>query len=93
MQEIATDTYEIDGVKFWNSNNSPVPHWVYDEADLECPQIQRGAYDADLDKWTEKYKKHMEKHEHSAEELFEMRAAFGEGETVVNVLTGKKIVL
>jgi transcriptional regulator with XRE-family HTH domain len=29
-------------------------------------------------------------HEPSAEELFEMRAAFGEGETVVNVFTGRK---
>jgi len=29
----------------------------------------------------------------SAEELFEMRAAFGAGETVVNVITGRKIRL
>ena len=31
--------------------------------------------------------------EQKAEEMFEMRAAFGPGETIVNVLTGEKTVL
>ena len=32
-------------------------------------------------------------HKHSKEELAEMRAAFGEGDTVIDVLTGKRIQL
>ena len=31
--------------------------------------------------------------EQKAEEMFEMRAAFGPGETIVNVITGEKTVL
>lgn len=39
------------------------------------------------------YIKQQENHEYSDEELFEMRAAFGKGTTVVNAFTGKKITL
>jgi hypothetical protein len=38
------------------------------------------------------YKKSMENHQYSDEELFEMRAAFGSDAEVVNVITGKKII-
>lgn len=41
----------------------------------------------------EDYRERMKNHVYSAEEMFEMRAAFGEGETVVNVITGEKIQL
>lgn len=36
------------------------------------------------------YCERMKDHVPSAEERYEMRAAFGEGQTVVNVITGKK---
>ena len=39
------------------------------------------------------YVAYREKHGYSEEELFEMRAAFGPGEKVVNVLTGQEIQL
>ena len=39
------------------------------------------------------YAEHMKNYVPSDEELFEMRAAFGEGETVVNVITGQRIKL
>lgn len=39
----------------------------------------------------QEYKKQMENYEYSAEEMFEMRAAFGEGTKVVNIFTGKKV--
>jgi hypothetical protein len=39
------------------------------------------------------YKKSMENHQYSEEELFEMRAAFGPGTEVVNIITGKKVRL
>jgi hypothetical protein len=35
----------------------------------------------------------MANHVPSSEELFEMRAAFGEGAEVVNVLTGRRTTL
>lgn len=44
-------------------------------------------------KFIKEYKKQQENHKYSQEELAEMRAAFGEGETVVDVFTGKKIKL
>ena len=37
------------------------------------------------------YKEKMKNHKPSAEELYEMRAAFGPGATVVNIITGKKV--
>ena len=39
------------------------------------------------------YRANREKYGYSDEEKFEMRAAFGEGETVVDIITGKEIVL
>ena len=39
------------------------------------------------------YREAMKNYEPSEEELYEMRAAFGEGETVVNILTGATIKL
>lgn len=37
------------------------------------------------------YQKQMENYEYSDEEMFEMRAAFGEGTVVVNIFTGNKV--
>lgn len=39
------------------------------------------------------YRKRMANHVHTEEELFEMRAAFGPGARVVNVITGQSITL
>jgi hypothetical protein len=39
------------------------------------------------------YIKQQQNREYSEEELFEMKAAYGKGATVVNVFTGKKITL
>jgi len=40
-------------------------------------------------KFLEEYRENMKDHEPDAEHMYELRAAFGEGETVVNVITGK----
>lgn len=40
-----------------------------------------------------RYKERMENHVYSEEELYEMRAAFGDGVEVVDVITGNKIRL
>ena len=44
----------------------------------------------DSERFIEAYRKMRESTPYSHEELFEMRAAFGNGAEVVNVITGKK---
>lgn len=51
------------------------------------------ALDKENQEFLKEYRKQQENYEPSQEELAEMRAAFGEGETVVDVITGKKIKL
>lgn len=67
---------------------------VFEYADC-CPWFSRTAtaeaYDIEISKSIEEYKKN--KQEPSFEELAEMRAAFGAGTTVVDALTGEKIIL
>jgi dihydropteroate synthase len=41
-------------------------------------------------KFIEEYRESMEDYEPDAEHMYEMRAAFGEGVEVVNIITGKK---
>lgn len=91
-----TNAYQdAEGVWRWiSSNNVPfddmLEAWGLDADTLEkC----RAARDRDNEEFLADYRARMENYEPSAEELFEMRAAFGEGETVVNVITGKKIQL
>lgn len=51
------------------------------------------ALEKETQEFLKEYRKQQENHEYSLEELTEMRAAFGEGETVVDVFSGKKIEL
>jgi hypothetical protein len=51
------------------------------------------SYDYISAKEIEEIKEMLSKREQSQEELSEMRNAFGEGEVVVNVITGKKTKL
>jgi len=92
-KNIENETYELAGVKYWKTNDSPVPYWVYDEAGIPCPEIQRIAHDRDVSLSIAEYREQMENHVPSDEELNEMRAAFEPGVTVVDVLTGKKVTL
>ncbi len=48
---------------------------------------------SETQKALEEYRKKMEGHKPDAEEMAEMRAAFGAGETVVNIITGQTIKL
>ena len=49
--------------------------------------------DAQTERELKAYRESMRNHQYSDEELFEMRAAFGEGATVVDVITGQQIPL
>lgn len=90
------DAYQDDeGVWRWKSSNN-VPFedmlecWGLDSETMQkCIEARK----KDTSKVIADYRKQMENHEPSDEEMYEMRAAFGEGEEVVNVITGQKIQL
>ena len=83
----------------WKTNNSVPPVDCLDEMveqGLITPRAKVLSVivrDFEVAQSIARYRKQMENHVPSGEELFEMRAAFGEGEEVVNVITGKKIQL
>lgn len=63
---------------------------VTDKVDAEATQKAR---DAEVEKSISEYRERMKNHKPSAEELFEMRAAFGPGAKVVDVFTGQTYCL
>ncbi|MDO4306980.1 MAG: hypothetical protein Q4C77_09100 [Eubacteriales bacterium] len=88
-------TVEADGAIKWNSNG----RYLMDDF---CEKLEYAGYDFSRDATAKKRDAQNEESlaEYrrnykglSAEELAEARAAFGEGTTIVNVLTGDKTVL
>ena len=51
------------------------------------------AADEESHRWAAEYRAAMKNHIPTQEELFEMRAAFGEGATVIDVISGQTIQL
>lgn len=89
------DAYVEDGVVRWKSNDR-IPH----DDMLEKMEYMGCEFDRiksndvrDQEVAAELAELRKQKHIHTEEELNEMRAAFGPGATVVNVLTGEKIKL
>jgi len=97
QESLKTDTYVVDGILCWTScrhqEDRPVPMHVFKDADVEPPAGQKEACDAHTTKALAAYRKAMENHVPSDEEMFEMRAAFGAGTEVVNVITGRRTKL
>lgn len=87
---LARRTYWLDGALIWNSNDRPVPPHVFEEAFVEAPAAQQAAYDAATQAALAEYRRSRTGKPLSAEERFEMRAAFGEGVAVVNAITGDR---
>lgn len=90
--------YHIDeaGVARWDSNGSALmvdSMLVRFEFDIDTICRTAEARKAEDAEFLRKYREAQANVEPSAEELAEMRAAFGEGEVVVNVLTGRKVYL
>jgi len=85
------EAYDDDGVMHWRSNQRVIPTHVYADAFIRCPHRQQAAYERQTEESLAAYREAMRDYEPSDEELFELRAAFGPGETVVNVITGQKI--
>lgn len=75
----------------WSSNDHVVPSDVFKDMGMTCSESHQKIYDDEQAKFIAEYRAAQKNYVPSAEELFEMRAAFGEGAEVVNVITGKKI--
>lgn len=93
-EQFNKEAHVVDGVVRWNSNNIVPPTDILQgflqagkEFNLEKSLKARDQEDTEFLK---QYREAMKDYTPSAEDLFEMRAAFGEGTTVVNVITGKK---
>jgi hypothetical protein len=83
----------------WNSNNNVPPEDCLKEM-LHDAEISIASFihsnkqrDIETDMFLADYRERMKDYVHSEEELYEMRSAFGEGATVVNIITGKTITL
>ena len=85
-----------DGIVRWDSNGQVPPKDVVGEmlagqaiSTNECLASGR-ARDIETNIALDAYRTRMANHVPDAEELYEMRAAFGEGAEVVNVITGQR---
>ena len=99
VKQYFEDTSTVDGVIRWNKSNNVPPTellelWAYvGILDRYVYQKSLEVRDAELAVSIRQYKEARAKQGYSQEQLFEMRAAFGAGATVVNVLTGETIKL
>lgn len=86
-----------DGVARWKSNNHVLPEDCCEMLAQRVAGVNLAACDKarkiDDEKFFAEYRKAMENYVPSEEEMCEMRAAFGEGEVVVDVITGRKYYL
>ena len=87
--------YSEDGGKTWKwqSNHQYCPVAACLEDGIPCDvEAQEEARDAQVSAFLAAYREVMKNHTPSAEERHEMRAAFGAGKKVVNVVTGQTYV-
>ena len=91
--------FDSNEVVRWKSNDKLAPQDILDEMfvdgvlDEEQLRYAKMIRNREQDAFLAEYRERMANHVHSDEELFEMRAAFGEGAVVVNAITGKEIKL
>ncbi len=93
MKNKKPNNYYIEnGVAYWKSNDRAIPVDCVENYDIPVnPEIQQNALDKELHDFIESYRKNPPKY--TDEDKAEMRSAFGEGETIINVITGEKIKL
>jgi hypothetical protein len=82
----------------WSTNDAVPPADAISSYGIDkLPGFNQAAHtsarNADTSRFLAEYRQEREKHGYSSEELYEMRAAFGPGKTVVDVVTGKQIKL
>lgn len=93
-REFETEAHVDDGVVRWNSNDHVPPAdclIVFEMAGCEFdPKKSEAVRKAETRDAINRYRESRRNYVPDAEERFEMRAAFGPGETVVDVITGQK---
>lgn len=85
-----TKVYFVGEVRHWRSNDAVVPLSVFKDGYMVPCAAHVAAYEADLVKDLEAYRK-ARSGPPSDEEIFEMRAAFGPGVEVVDVISGRRV--
>lgn len=96
FREFPEKTYKDEhGCHRWKSNNQYPPDEVLTDAGISREERRRCGMlrMAQSAKFMEEYRRARRGRPRSAEEMFEMQAAFGPGETVVDVITGERIKL
>jgi hypothetical protein len=93
-QKFYDDAYLSNGVPHWKSNGLIPPKdilefWAYFSLPFNFEQAEI-ARELETDRFLAEYRARMANHVPSGEELYEMRAAFGTGVTIVNAITGQK---
>lgn len=89
-ETIRKDSYEQNGALRWKSNDAVIGLDTFRDAGLTPPPAQADEYRKYVDASIAQYREARKNYRPSAEEAFEMRAAFGPGETVVDIITGQK---
>lgn len=92
-EEFRTKAVERDGVLYWTSSGNTVPPDVFHTAFCTPSPSHLAGHAKQVDEQISAYRERMKDYVPSAEEMFEMRAAFGEGTTAVNVVTGQRTKL
>lgn len=88
---LENNTYRQGNHLRWESNDSVVPLDTFERAYAEIPEEQEWARDKQTEETLRNYR---ENHSgYSDQQKAEMRAAFGAGTTVQNVITGETIEL
>lgn len=88
-QWLTSETYDGGGLR-WKTNNAVISPSTFKDAYVGCPERQVAAYQEYVDASVAAYRQARANHVPDVEEMFEMRAAFGPGVTVVDVFTGQK---
>lgn len=88
---------EEDGAIRWISNGKYIPDDFCEKLEYQgfdfSREATRIAREKQTDKFLEEYRTHCKTAAESEELVNEMRAAFGAGTTVINVITGKRVTL
>ncbi len=106
LEEVAKMQMKVDagdvavdenGAAYWKSKGSylmddtaEILSYTSFKFDVEATKVAR---DKQVDEQIAEYRKSRRNYTYSAEELYEMRAAFGPGTTVVDVLTGETVAV
>lgn len=90
---MTSDAYTDDGGKTWRwqSNDAPCPLDACKAYLIPCDEAAQKLLISKHTDWVvAEYKRQQRMREQTAEEAFELRAAFGPGVKVINVLTGER---